>query len=382
MSTILDMSLSSALLTPELMDMIEAKDPEFSSGKTEHRMVAIATLLTNIMDRACGALQKKQIRLFDANPGDGGCQLRAIYLHHLLKNPSAELFKEAHALRALVQPLKQALNRRNGRQVGSTQSFFHQHFDGITLSTEMAFLFKMFLLTATKVKFRVEENGIIVTKTDIARLDMLSKNIHQIDHGLARDRFLAKNAVDLSQESTRFIQEVAGKLDEPNPKTCQVLSEIHASHPTGDERFVPKLHSCLFFQMEVILQDLKERGATIAVKTVEKQGSPTHFFFKAYHEGFLPISPEGLEEEEPLVVFEGVVENKEEFLTNVSKMGFEKMILTLASKTPPFCSRSSLDDVTDEVARAKIKSFQDHDASFFLLDHVFCEVLKNEVRKK
>lgn len=79
MSTILleKRLLASSLLPTELQEKFD------ELGKKE--MCAIALLITNTALNAIKAFEQGLYKKFDANPGDGGCQMRALELRQLMK---------------------------------------------------------------------------------------------------------------------------------------------------------------------------------------------------------------------------------------------------------------------------------------------------------
>lgn len=386
MSTTIDTSLCSAILTRELIDMIDQDDPECHPKIKEEQMVAIASLLANIVFNTCSAFSKNEMDKFDANPGDGNCLLQGVLLHDLMTDSSIfKLREEASQLHQKCFEIRQAIAKRSNKQITTPKEFFHQQFDGIALSEQMVTLAKLFLHTHTKVHSRFKENGWEETKTELGRLDSLSHkkhNIYKIDKNV-REGFLAKNAIDLSNCLINYIQNVGTRFVEENSLAARMLRVIKETKPPTekDPRFTPKKHSCLMFQMEAALMNLRERRGIIDIKTIDRTQPKRHFFFEASQEGFTHIEKSDvLGESDPIVVIESHVPDPDEFVDFIqANGGLEQQLLAATAMAPPYCQTSTIDEVEDLDAKRHIEDYRrEANLEKFMITHVYANVFKRE----
>ena len=84
--------LISSLLSIELQEKIDKLN--------EIETCAAALFITNTVLKTVEDFKKSCYKKFDANPGDGGCQMRALELHQLVKNCS--LLEECDSLKKEV----------------------------------------------------------------------------------------------------------------------------------------------------------------------------------------------------------------------------------------------------------------------------------------
>jgi len=99
MSTICtDVSLATSLLPDDFQ----------VTDTTTNSMIAVARLLSNLLQQTTSNFMNKNIRAFDANPGDSGCQMQAVILRRLFQ--SNTLLEEAKQLNQAVQGFLKELN--------------------------------------------------------------------------------------------------------------------------------------------------------------------------------------------------------------------------------------------------------------------------------
>nr|NGX38117.1 hypothetical protein [Chlamydiota bacterium] len=156
MSVTTNMSLISSILTNDMTEEMSLN---------ERKKVAGNTLMTNLVKRATRAFLSNNMRAFDGNPGDEACQLQARQLYQLLQSPD------------VIDEVKKV--EQNIKQI-----------DTLCVSDDFLYILRCYLLTVTKIKDRVEENGIIVTKTEFNRISVLSKRINNLFHKEVRAKFV------------------------------------------------------------------------------------------------------------------------------------------------------------------------------------------------
>ena len=390
------------LLPIELVQCIQSSPSDsMSSSHREKCMVSVAMMVVKLIGETALSIKKHQIKDLDANPGDRGCQLQAVLLKKLVTTPiiMAELKQLEETSKALLSIVIQR-NTLNGNLKpchDSTEVFFEKHISSLSVSQELLYLLLCKLLKVTKVKDYVEANGIIVTRLDFTALAKLSKNIHIIDQGTKnfREQIVSEASSWLSEKSLFMIQEEGKKRDLP-PLFTRMVLEIRQNKPAPPQikksfgLYKPKSFGCQFFGMKMVLTLLSEQEALIAIKTVVVKGKPQMLFFKPSRSGdeFCPLEITHVPKEELIVVFEGVIQPEitlEEFSRQVTRIGFTRLILACTSQVDPFEHGSNLGDVADLEARVEIeahKRFADENnlPTLFLLDHVFCNSLQEELK--
>ena len=333
------------------------------------------------------------MRRVDANTGGAACQLQAIKLYELLHSP--ELQDEAANLLEDLRKIKKMVHLRGSNlkneQELSTVKFFDATLLSLKVSEEMLYLIRARMLTVTKVPSHIEENGVLVTKTDPGQLSKLSSSLQQVFSGAYVSTFVALNAKHLCQQSIEKIQTIAANLKTEDPLTVEMLSVSHLVHYMPEKMVVDKPFSCLFFQMRALLQHLKEQKILIAIKSVEKnKETPKYLCLKAIDGDFEFLKKEEtqtLDPETALIVFEGVVADLNELEKLIKTIGFEKLILICSAQEPQYHPKSTLEDMQHDTAKkmveqtkelAKEMGLEKIKDPLFLLDHVFCNAVKYE----
>src|SRR5262249_45372517 len=122
----------SSLLPISLVQGLQTEKKEENLG--EASMCAVALLIVNAVLGATKVLKQGNYKSLDANPGDGGCQSRALELRRLtmmdLKDECASLEKTAQVLKSLV-------NKRKGspkeRLKCTSHDFFQNNLGALTV---------------------------------------------------------------------------------------------------------------------------------------------------------------------------------------------------------------------------------------------------------
>jgi len=396
MSARTQINVTSALLPPPLLERLLSPEGR-NSELCEKQMTSVARLIVNLLKKTVVTIERGNIKELDANPGDKGCQMRAVLLREFLLSPEVSeelqrLKKSTKAIEKIVQA-RQSLNGRPKREDESTCQFFRRHILPIEVSVDILFLIYCKLLTVTKVRHHTEPNGIVVTHLQHGNLSTLSKDIHIVE-GLEthfREEMICDASIKLAQDSLASIQNLAKRI-RVSPLLLRMLTGVRQNKAAG--RYKPKPFGCQFHEIQLALTHLREQAACVAIKTVVVKGSPQLFFLKppAPGEEFRFVEPKDVPQDQLLVVFEGVVQpglTIEEFSKRVELIGFSRLILVLAAQEEPYEHGSTLNDVTDVEGRAEIESYMKmapeigciRDGNpLLLLDHIFCNSAKEELK--
>ena len=388
------------ILPPELVQYIEAppSDSKLSSHH-EESMVAVAMMIVKLIEETALSIKKHQIKDLDANPGDRGCQLRAVIIKNLVTTLAVldelkQLEATAKALLALVIQ-RNSLNGKLKTCHDKTELFFEKHISSLKASQEMMYILHCKLLTVTKVKNHIESSGVIVTRLDFCALSKLSKNIYIIDKSEKnyREQIVCDSASWLSQKSLSMIQE-EGKKRTLSPLLARMIMEVRQNRPKPPQRkksfglYKPKSFGCQFYEVQMVLTILREQEALIAIKTVVPKGKPQMLFYKPSSPGeeFSTVNAKDIPKETLIVVFEGVVQphlSLEAFSEEVTRIGFSRLMLACLSQEDPFEHGSTLSDVTDKEAYAEIEDYRKFSGEIgppIAMDHIFCNSLQEELK--
>lgn len=387
------------LLPPELVQCIQAPRDNETSSQHEERMVSIAMMIVKLLKETVLSVEKRCIKDLDANPGDRGCQLRAVILKKLMITPA--VIAEFEQLKVTAKAVCNAVilrNSLNGKLKACddpTGLFFEKHISSLKASQEMMYILQCKLLTATKVKDHVEPTGVVVTRLDFCALSKFSPNIHIIDKSEKnfREQIICDAAARLSQESLHMIQE-EGKKRSISPLLARMLMVVRHNRPAPPQTpksfgvYKPKSFGCQFYEIQMVLTILREQEALIAIKTVVAKGKPQMLFLKPPAPGdeFRPVDIKAAPKDALLVVFEGVVKPQlslEAFSQQVASIGFTRLMLACLSQEDPYEHGSTLSDVTDSEAYAEIEGYRKLAAQIgppIAMDHIFCNSLQEELK--
>lgn len=380
------------ILPSELVQYIE-------TSHHEECMVAVAMMVVKLIQETVLSIKKHQIKDLDANPGDRGCQLRAVILRNLVRTSAVitelkQLEEAAKALLALVIQ-RNSLNGKLKACHDKTGIFFEKHISSLKVSEEMIYILHCKLLTVTKVKNYVESNGIVVTKLDFCTLSKLSKNIYIIDklEKNYREQIICDSSSWLSQASLSMIQK-EGKKRPLSPILARMIMEVRQNRPEPPQTkksfglYKSKSFGCQFYEVQMVLTILREQEAVIAIKTVVAKGKPQMLFYQpqAPGEEFSPVDVTNFPKETLIVVFEGVVQphlSLEAFSEEVTRIGFSPLMLACLSQEEPFEHGSTLSDVTDQEAYAEIEGYRKFAKEIgppIAMDHIYCNSLQEELK--
>lgn len=357
---------------------------ESVDSSTDLHMCAVARLVTQVVLRAIKAFNEKDYKLLDANPGDGGCQNRAIILLELTKTNFGSLdgvLKKAGEVDALITKRKQT------KQNLQPQLFFGEHFlEKRDLTPEMEYIFRCYLLTAIRSPYQTLPNGVVMTRSDSSRLSRLSKDLDKIKP-IFRKKIVEENQAALSILSMQAMRFLAAKQN--NSLTTLMLSpeHTHIFSPNSDE-FEPKAFGCLFYSVKTVLSCLRERQEIAFLKTIvpEKKES-YHILLKS------KISGEELEimddesislfpKETGVVVFEAVVDvDRCKAKELIQEHGFSRIVLMGAAREAPYEPSSKLEDMGVKEAIDEVGKYKEMtDGEPFHFDHVYLTTLNSLVR--
>lgn len=375
-----------ALLPPPLIELLQNPVEERPQA-TEKTMLSVSTLIVKLIRGTLLSIERRNIRELDANPGDKGCQMRALLLRDLLLSPG--VCDELKRVDKIIKPLENALTQRKIKPDGSSSiEFFQRHILPLEVSVDILFLIYCKLLTVTKIKDHVEPNGILVTRLDHGRLSTLSKDFNQKVDNNFRKQIVADASAKLSESSLAGIQDMAHRM-QVSPLLLRMLMGVRQNKPRAP--FKPKSFGCQFYEVLLVLTHLRQQEAIIAIKTVVTEGKPQLILLKPPVPGeefcFVNAAPK----ETLLVVFEGVLQKGlsiEVFKARVQELGFSRLILVCTAQEEPYEHGSTLDHVTDPEGRAEIESYikmaPEIDCvkgpnPLLLLDHIFCNSLLQEL---
>jgi hypothetical protein len=383
------MRVAKALLPPLLIEHLEQPTVDNWQAR-EKEMLSVSTLIVKLIKGTILSVEIRNIRELDANPGDKGCQLRAVILKELVLSPTVSdelkrLDETVKSIEKVLQKRKTVIKLRTGDD--SSCQFFQRHILPIEVSVDLLYLIYCKLLTVTKVKHCVLSNGIVVTRLDHSKLAALSPTIGSVDNDL-RKQIIDDASANLSEDSLTRLQGISRKMH-VSPLLLRMLVDVRKINK-GD--FKPKSFGCQFYEVQMVLTHLRQQEAVIAIKTVVTEGTPQLLLLKPSAPGEEFRFVEDVPKDALLVVFEGVLQKGlsiDTFKAKVQEIGFSRLILVCTAQEEPYEHGSTLDSVTDPEARAEIESHikmasvidcvKDKNP-LLLMDHIFCNSLEAELK--
>lgn len=381
MCTQLQRKVVDALLPLQLIEQIRTlKDHE-------KMMMAVATLVVNLMDQMMNYIQTRQPKRFDAFPGDRICQARLIALPDLFDKPGVCL--ELKQLKEQVTARLEALRQRKRSQDCSSAVFFEKQIASLEISRDVLYLLDCRLLMVTRATQKVDPNGIVFSRADYGNLSTLSPTIDLIDNKLGqnfREQIMNNACSRVSAESMIRLQEYGRKMKIPPllQKMCDVV-RVYQS----DIKYPAKTFGCQFFTMQLALYHLLDRKAPVAIKTiVPKDNVPRFIFFKAGETDF-QLHPETILKPSFIAIFHAVVSSEDKLVSKIKEIGFIELVLRYAAQEDPFEHGSRLEDVKDPEGRAVLEEYKKKAAEsgclkgpgqLLLLHHLYCNTFQDEVK--
>lgn len=350
--------------------------------------LALATYLSSVIVSAFKAYANVQVFAFDANPGDGGCQLRALILRELFSQKE-KLLPPFQALEEKAKKVKMLVGQASSNFVQKKEQcleFVKVHFGAIEINREIAFLLKTHLLYKLKVKDFQRPDGVIVTKTSFSGLSQFAPKIDFIERE-HREAIVCEAQTKTSEMSQEFVCEIGAAVKSLSGALTvhQMVAHKHVKSLTAG--YPPKHFVCLFYAVRVVLSKLRDEGALIAIKSIPPKGSvekPYFLFLKPPQLGkefqFLEAAAiQKLKKEELVVVFEAVIGNQEVLQKTVAEAGFTEIVLQCAALESPFEPGTTVEALPSEGAKKEVSAYlAAKEKPPFSLDHVYCTTLGKE----
>jgi hypothetical protein len=381
----------SSLLPKSLVQGLQTEKKEENLG--EASMCAVALLIVNAVLGATKVLKQRNYKSLDANPGDGGCQARALELRRLTM---MDLKDECASLEKIAKEIKTLVNIRKGnpkeRLKCTSDVFFQNNFGALIVSKEMEYILHCYLSTVLRTPYQTLSNGVVMTRSEMSRLSVLSDKITVLDRD-SRRKIVEENQKTLSMLSVAAIHFSATQItsleSEEKKLMITMLSPEQTHLFTPDVKYEPKAFGCLFYEAKTVLIRLREEQGIVCLKSIVATGHPSYLLLQSKISGKeFEILPEEectlLPSMTSVIVFEAVVNvGKEKAKELLEEHGFTNTILSQAAKEAPYEPTSRLDDVkvpeaVIEITHHKEKGVKIGD--FVALDHVYLNTLGAEIK--
>lgn len=399
------LAVANSFLLPALLPISLFEN--IGNGKVnEKSMLAVATLVSNIVIGAIKAWEKGEVKKLDPNPGDKACQIRGFLLYLFFSDEA--LNKEALRLKEKMDQIKEVVNRRNTELCSkkglssqmSSGSFFKEQLGDVLLTKKMEFLLQCYLLAVTRAPFQRLENGIVLTQSNVSLLAKLSPRIADLAVE-ARRKIVETAQLNISANSVELLRIEAEKLTYFGPEEKKHLLNMLSCEMTHvytpDPQYEPKTFGCIFYEYKAILYRLREENGLVCFKSiVPPGGTPFRILLQPKQIGaefsLLPDDAYGeLSPQLPVVVFEGVVNGKYDkkgFAEKITEIGFTDLIQVAAAIEPPYEGSSTLAHVNNNEAQGEILRYRtlankincqkEAIDPLLILDHVYCNLLAAE----
>lgn len=361
-------NLVTSLLPGVVIEAIENEGLRADAYKNESTQ-----LLLNTVTKAVEAWADGQLKEFDPNPGDGGCQLRGYLVHNLFDDIA--LKGEMRALKEKAVEVKNIITQRR-------EEFF--------ITKKMEFVLQCYLLWKVKKEKRTLENGIVETTTSTNLLSKLSQTKKFLTYPL-RKQITDVTQARLSALSVALLrEEISGaSLLEEKEHVQWMLSKTKEYTPDS-EKYPSKTFGCLFYEYKAIMPLLRQKQALVGFKSIVKDGKPFLVLLQAEGEKkSFRVVPDAkyssFASRTPIVIFEGVTSlARDAFATWIAFHDFSRVILSCGAIEPPYQPKSKLSEIKNKKAIVEIgcyrKFYSGNIVSKLKLDHVYCNTLQEELR--
>lgn len=356
-------SLAEALLPTSVLG--EFRSNTSSLGKKNK--CALALLVVNVASGAIAALRRSDYKAFDAIPGDGGCQMRALELRRLI---SLDLTAECDTLETKVQAEK-ALFKANDPELLLRTA--------IHVSKEMEYFLLCYLSQTTRTVYKKTPNGVPLNRSDISCLAKLSKQIDTVDIAFRR-KILEMNQLKIAALSIDATYRSAQQINGADQLLVTMLSSEHQRQFTDDPKYTPKTFACQFYTVKAMLLRLKEELGIVCVKQILPANTPFHIFcqskvaggeFEVLEEDAVNAIPANA----GIVVIEAMMNVEKELASSkMTEQGFTNVVLSQAAAIPPYDPKSTLANVQSPAAVQEITSYRELGGTigdFFIVHHIY-----------
>lgn len=360
--------------------------------------LAFALLVLNTSSQAILSLSNRKMKQLDALAGDFGCQLQALNLYilagsELLKKEMEELRSKLEELTHEVKVIQTFLTHKEA--LAKVKGILKQ-LESITVSSEMAYIFRAYLLTVTK-QYYTGSDGYTYDKTDKGFLSKLIGG--KIANGITpvQGQIVDIAQSCLSHQSIELLRASAHSITllplEKRARIELMLEDENLSRRENSREYAPKYFSCTFSNMKAILLKIREEQIPFLIKIRTKAGEPqmAPALFKSPNSGddLQLISIEEVEtESELLLVCEARIPDRQKFNDLVEKLGFYRLMLISAAMENPFDPKtSSLSDVKCEKTVKQIKKRRElaiengmgnSQTTPFQIYHIYCSTYEEE----
>lgn len=377
------------LVTSLLPDIITTKLSQRlrEDSITDSAQYALALLISSSILGSIQSLEKRAYKDFDANPGEGGCQARALELRRIVQLDSVK--EECGPLSAVAERIKATVQKYKGKQSKLVQlescQFFTKEIGDIEISKEMEFLLHSYVSKVMRLPVKTLENGIVITKSDVGRLSMLSKNFDKCVEGVMRQRVLEQNQITLARISREAMRSHGNEIVSLEQREKQLLMEMLSIRNTKQfteepRKFLPKEFGCLFYEVKTLLTRLKEEKAVICLQNISNTGIPFRLYFRPKVEGeefevLLDEEVKELDKNTLITAFDAVVTvEKEKAKELFMQHGFSEIVLMQSANEAPYNPSSKIEEIKEPEARQEIDNYRRKSKNlenFLILDHIF-----------
>jgi hypothetical protein len=362
--------LMTSLLSEDVVDQLT--DPR----SNDRFLSAAAELVVNCTIDAIQAFSQRRFMLLDANPGDAGCQNRALILRELtIENPAQELHDVFDRMQILSKQIKEFKSHGDEAAIRSLVS---RELSPLQVSGKLEFIIHSFFSQTTKIVRGRTPEGISIKMSDISKFSSLSKKIDSVDKNL-RLKILQQNQKVLSKISVAAMHVIATRINSLPAQESAVLIQMLAPESRhivlSSEYKSERTFGFLFAEVKTLLARLNESHGVVCFMNIVPKGKERFcLFLQSKGNEFIPISIEDLPKDFPIVVFEAVVQgNRQELaLEAFRQYGFSTIILAQAVHEYPFEPGSTTDL---PVMRTEMEKVPDVGMDLFKIDHVFLATL-------
>lgn len=355
----------------------------------------IVKVIGDLAQEALRAFLEGYLSQFDPSVGENACEIRAVKICYLFRSLPRIRVEDA------LKTIQGTLDQINIRAFECSQRFFEENpAIDFPLDSDTAFIVQAYILARTKVETMKEDGFTIVEKNlpDIFVRREITKS--------GGTRLINIIQWQLARASVQFVQEQAVQLGPEDRR----LAEVVTGEFVKEDSYKRKVTPFLFF-VEVVFKSLCSTQGRVILKIkkiiAKREGAFTivgidALLFKGEGEDFSPISqPTEADRKEPAVIVEGNCVLKEEDNPDFERgkrtlleQGIMKVMLMNAAAHFQY-SGDFKNRVKEFEEMLRPTGFLPHylelkqaaqelgcaleNRSLFCIDHVFCDLVKNQM---
>lgn len=366
-----------------------------------------------LADKALKSFEERQFKLFDPLLGTCACHLTALKMVAsatlLLEGEGKELFQQSR--KTVENAISSLKNEKCSGKIAPEACLEEIKQRSVPLKQPIIDIIYAYTLTLTKKCQKIREPMNCLKCSELMKIDLYTEVTEEggLRKELATDRQGPKNLLPLanvvkrikammSQSLTGWLQNVAGSLgNETATKMLQLNTrQINGCSQAPDFYSMEVVvESCLQKQIPILLK-FKRCDHSYLSRDYRNDFEPLGLLLRGREGRFAAVVPSLEPPDKPLLVFEAKRGDSslsiEEVVDKVMEVGLLRLCARDAAQHPPYAGLAGLSQEIDYSGfpeeKERVKALKEeaeregcclNDHSLFLLTHIYCNTLENEL---